>query len=135
MKSSQIAIVLIAVGSIFGVLSLLWPAAVGGKRAYSDDDAVEYQQASAKLHEQKTSHSAASDHHDDVESDGHSHNHADVTPNDSGLKAAQERMDAIEAIRDGAINRGQSTAGVFKWLGILTLAGGIITHFAASGRE
>ena len=49
-------------------------------------------------------------------------------------KAAQARMDAIEATRDAAINRGQSAAGTFKWLGILTLAGGIITHFATRGR-
>jgi len=133
MKLSQIAVVLIAAGSVFGVMSLLWPAAVGGKRAYTQEDAVEYQQASLELHTQLHAHGPTDS--DSDEGDGHAHDHADHPQDDAALKAAQERMDAIEATRDAAINKGKSASGVFKWLGILTLAGGIITHFAARGRE
>ena len=130
MKPSQIAIVLIAVGGVFGVMSLLWPAAVGGKRAYTQEDALEYQQASLELHNQTHANGPTDD-----ESGGDGHDHEHGPKDDAALKAAQARMDAIEATRDAAIHKGQSAAGVFKWLGILTVAGGIITHFATHGRE
>ena len=129
MKPSQIAIALIAVGIVFGVMSLLWPAAVGEKRAYTQEDAVEYQQASLELHNQLHAHGPTDD-----ESGESAHDHDHGPKDDAAVKAAQARMDAIEATRDAAINRGQSAAGAFKWLGILTLAGGIITHFATRGR-
>ena len=130
MKPSQIAIVLIAVGGVFGVMSLLWPAAVGGKRAYTQEDALEYQQTSLELHNQTHANGSTDD-----ESSGAVHDHEHGPKDDAALKAAQTRMDAIEATRDAAIHKGQSTAGVFKWLGILTVAGGIFTHFATRGRE
>ena len=130
MKPSQIAIVLIAVGGVFGVMSLLWPAAVGGKRAYTQEDALEYQQASLELHNQTHANGPTDD-----ESGGAVHDHEHGPKDDAALKAAQARMDAIEATRDAAIHKGQSAAGVFKWLGILTVTGGIITHFATRGRE
>ncbi len=135
MKPSQIAIVLIAVGGVFGVMSLLWPAAVGGKRAYTQEDALEYQQASLELHNQTHANGPTDDESGgsvyEHEHDDHEHGPKD----DAALKAAQTRMDAIEATRDAAIHKGQSAAGVFKWLGILTVAGGIFTHFATRGRE
>ncbi len=129
MKPSQIVVTLIAMGIVFGILSLVWPAAVGGKRAYSDADALEYRQASLELHNQAHAHGPTD--HGSGSDAGHAHDHDEVAQH----KAAQERMDAIEAVRDAAINKGQSTAGVFKWLGVLTLAGGIITHFATRRRE
>ena len=134
MKSPQLALVLIAVGSVLGLLSLAWPAAVGGKRAYTDEDALEYQQASLELHNQTHLHIDEASHDGSVDGDGeHMHEHADAPPDDSALKAAQARMDAIESKRDTAIHKGQSTAAVFKWLAILIVAGGIVTHFSTRG--
>ena len=129
MKPPQIAMALIAAGCVCGLISLVFPSIVGGRMAYSEEDAIEYQQASLDLHNSLAGqvHEDASDSEDDThDHDGHEHPVTDA----ADVQAAQERMAAIEAKRDTALTRGQSTAAVFKWLAVIVGGAGIVTHFA-----
>lgn len=138
MKLSQIAIGLIIAGLVLGALSLAWPSIVGGKSAYTEEQAVEYQQASLELHNQSHAHPPADPDADDDDDGGEDggetgQEHAHSTPGGESpeLVAAQARMDAAEAKRDTAVNAGQTMSSVFRWLGILMAGCGIAAHFVA----
>lgn len=137
MKPAHIAVVLLIIGCVFGLLAMIWPNVVGGRQAYSDEDALEYQQASLELHNESHKHGPPEDEPVNVDPADpahaghiHSEDHSAEVDEDA-LKAAEERMAAIEAKRNAAITRGSTTASVFKWLAIVALGAGIATHFGA----
>ena len=139
MKLSQIAIALIVAGLISGILAFVWPSLAGGRSDYTEEQAIEYQQASLELHNQSHAHPPADpeaeDDDDGGEGDGESdHGHAHATPGVDApeLVAARERMDAAESKRDAALNAGQTMSSVFKWLAILMAGCGIAAHFVAA---
>jgi len=107
---------LIAGGIALLVFSFVWPALVGGRRAYTEEDALEFQKASAELRQQ-----ILSGHHHHDEDDSHAIGDSSL----SDRQAAQERFERIQAKRDAAFSRGQTTAAWSRWLGILCLCGGV----------
>lgn len=137
MKPPQIAVALIAAGCVCGLISLVFPSVVGGKAAYTEEDAVEYQEASLQLHNARAGQGpeenpddAGGAYNPNAEPDEHEHGHSHERTDAAEVKAAEERMAAIESKRDAAVTRGQTTATIFKWLGIIVGAAGIVTHFA-----
>ncbi len=126
MSTEQLPRNLLVLGAFLVLASFVWPPLVGGRRAYTEEDAKEYQQASMNLHAQQHTHGATDARKmrgPNGERDGH------AQPNEADLKAAQERFAEVQEQRDAALTRGQGTAAVFRWLGILFAAGGGIAFF------
>lgn len=119
----------ILTGTGIGLLlvSFILPTAVGGRRAYTDEDAAEYQQASAELH--AALHAAAHETGDEA-NDGEHEAHAA-----GSLEAAQSRFDAAQTRRDEAAARGATTAMIVKYLGVLCVAGGIVSYLAMRRKQ
>ena len=126
MNTEQLPRNLLLVGTFLVCASFAWPRMVGGRRAYTEEDAQEYQQASMNLHAQQHTNSTTDDHemlgpHGDLES------HAQ--PKEADLQAAKERFAGVQEKRDAALTHGRGMAAVLKWFGILFAAGGGIAFF------
>ncbi len=130
MEDKHLPVKLIAVAAVLMLSSWLWPKLVGNRQAYSEDDAVNYQKASAELHDKIHAH--------------HGHGHgAHSSGNgklvefsaDAELQAAKDRFNEAVARRDSALTRGQTTGIVLQWLAILCAAGGVIVYVVQRNRN
>jgi hypothetical protein len=131
MNDKRLPAKLIAVAAVLMLSSLLWPKLVGGRRAYTETDAINYQKASADLHDKLHAHQGHA--HDD-----HSHDNnksASSADADAVLQAAKDQFNQAVAKRDSAVTRGQTTAAVMKWLAILAAASGVIVYLVQRIRD
>ena len=113
--AARTALVLLAVGLLLIVLSVVWQQDLGFNRGYTDEDAMEYAQASSDLHAAMDAMDESSHSHEESEA----HEHAD-------LAGAQARFDAVQARRDQALESRAMTSWLMKWGGLaLTLTGAV----------
>lgn len=120
MEKERASQLLFFVGIGVLALSFAWPWIVGGKRAWSEEDAETYTKASSDLHNVQ----ARASHEDDEEGDGH-HHHGDEEPaTKEDVDSVKQQFDEIQAKRDAALSRGQTTSFIGKLVaGGLLLAG------------
>ncbi len=119
MKSKQSCGLLIGVGMTLVVFSYLLPTLVGGRRAWSEEDARAYSQAGAKLHDAI---------HDHAGEHGHA---GGATPHAVPLKEAEERFAEHKAKLESAQNRGRFMGRVLFGLGVICLGIGIVVFLVS----
>ena len=117
MKSKQSSGLLIGAGIALLLLSYLLPALVGGRRAWTEEDARAYSQAGANLHD--ALHSGAGEHGRAVADE----------PRAVPLKEAEERFAKHKAKLESAQNRGRLTGRILLGLGVICLGIGIVVLF------
>ncbi len=124
--------VLLVSGFALLIFSFSWPSIVGGKRAYTDEDAEEHQAATSTLHSLEGQFASQKE----KEGAGHHHHHGEKSHvTEEELKAARDRENASLAKRDEALTRGQTTALVTKWLSLIVLAAGLVFHYMHKREE
>lgn len=124
MRNSKTGGIAIAVGIAMLLFSLLWSQDLGINRGYSEQDAIEYAEASELYH--NAMHAEAGHDHED---------HASEHPHDD-LASAKERFDQALAKRDAALSSRSTISAIAKWTGIaLILAGIVFSRFSMAGQE
>ena len=107
---SRVSLLICLVGAALVVVSFAWPHLVGGRQAWSQEDAAEHSRAMVKLHELTLQ-------------DAHGHARGKAA-GDAELAAARKDFERGQQALDNAHRRGQTTAILFRWLGILGVLGG-----------
>lgn len=108
--AARLSLLICLVGALLVVVSVAWPHLVGGRQAWSQEDAAEHSRAMVKLHGL-----TLQDAHDDARG---------KAAGDAELAAARKDFERGRESLDNAHSRGQTTASVFRWLGILAVLGG-----------
>ena len=127
MSPSRIPIWLLGAGIALIAFSFAWPRWVGGRRAFTDRDAKAYQEASIRLHNRIHAHASAASNPERVEENpGEPKAGSEGADSEAELKRAWQAFRRAQARRDAAIARGQTTARVAKWLGVLTVIAGVV---------
>ncbi len=103
MKLGTLSLALIGGGIVLMAAALMLPRVVGGEAALSDE-VVDQLVDSGKLHEALE--------------------HPEKDP--QAAEKAREQIQELTAKRDAAQHRGQTTAAVLKWLGIVAAGAGLI---------
>ena len=117
--SARISLLICLVGALLVVVSVAWPHLVGGRQAWSQEDAAEHSRAMVKLHGL-----TLQDAHGDARG---------KAARDAELAAARKDFERGQQALDNAHSRGQTTATLFRWLGILGVLGGGAAYL--SGRR
>ncbi len=111
MKPTLTAQILLGGGIFLLGVSFVWPSLVGGRRAWNEDMAKSYA-------------IAAANYHDALHARAHTgHGTDEAKP---ALAQAREDFETQQTALNSAQNRGQLSATVCRWLGILGAAGGIV---------
>jgi hypothetical protein len=111
MKSLLSAQILLGGGIFLLVASFVWPSIVGGRRAWNDEMAQSYAIAAANYHDAL-----------------HARAHGGQAPDGAkpALTQAREDFEEQQSALHSAQTRGQLSATVCRWLGILGAASGFV---------
>jgi hypothetical protein len=121
MNLSRLSSWLTGIGIVMLAFSFVWPKVVGSGLTYTDEDAQAYQEASVRLHNRLHSHGSDGHHHSPEAGD-----HSAVS--EAELKQAWEQFNNAQSRRDAALHRGETSARVAQWLGILSVIGGVAVY-------
>lgn len=113
MKATLLAQLLLGGGIFLLVVSFIWPSLVGGRRAWNDDMAKMYAVASANYHDALHTRVHPRD----------GHRHGESAPD---LARAREEFVEQQELLSAAQNRGEFSAAVCRWLGIIGAASGVV---------
>jgi hypothetical protein len=146
MSRSHLPIIALLIGMALFVCSWLWPFFVGGRHAWSDSDAAQYQQAAAQLHEltylygvavqQATQGEQAKAGNQSVSPDPiptldtAGVRYAEVKSLADRLAQVKERYNGLHAKLTSAQTAGWAAAGVMRWVGIVVIAIGALGYFS-----
>jgi hypothetical protein len=135
--------ILVLAGIVLLGVSWILPTVVGGRRAWTDEDAKLYEQANTERHRARTEYGVALERLPpaaakavETESTGGNAGSALNTPEGAKLRAtservveADERYRALEAKLQRAQDGGLTAADILKWVGIAVIAIGVIGHY------
>lgn len=108
-------LVIVGVGLV--VLSLCWTSIVGGRAAWSKEQAREHAELSAEGHRKM---------HEQAEGPAKRHKGDASKSGGESREEIQHRYEQVDADLQRAKTRGHTTALVFRWLGaVLTMIGGV----------
>lgn len=122
---ARLALSVFIVGVVLLVAAYAWPRLVGGRRVWTEKDAQQHTRAMIRAHQLAHQHA---DEHDqgDAQGDTVAGGH---TPNE-----AVEAFRRGQAALDAARSRGQASAAVLRWLGLLAAVGGGMMYLASQGQ-
>ena len=112
MKHAWLPLAGLIVGIVLVALSVAWPRLFTSRAVWTDDDAGQHAAAAADFHRQTVAGPSAS----------------------GALAAARQKFDESKARLDAARNRGQTTANVLFWIGLVTALTGAFTFLAVGGQ-
>ena len=108
--ASRVSLLICLGGLLLVVASLVWPHLIGGRQAWSQEEAAAHSRAMVKLHGFTLK-------RDRGPADA-------TTEEDAELAAARKEFTRGQRALDAARDRGQTTATIFRWLGIFGVLGG-----------
>jgi hypothetical protein len=137
----------VLIGFVLLVGSWIWPSLVGGRHAWSDSDAAQYQQAAAQFHDLTYKYGAALQQAEQsdkssltpVQETADSRNvsgpYTEVKNLADQLAQVKERYEGLSAKLNSAQNGGLAAANVMRWVGIGAIVIGAVGFYAerASG--
>lgn len=118
-NAAKYASLALGVGLALLVVSFIWPWVVRPEQVWTEERALEYQAASASLHELAHSH-----HHHDADS-GVQYKADEPPPDTPEMAAARQRFDQARELLESARTRGRSSSYVLRGLGVLIALSGL----------
>ena len=122
MKLIHVSLGSVAAGVLLVVLSFLLPSLVGGKRAWSDEQAKVYSEATSKMHQ--LGHERNPDAHAREHGNATHAKERDAKQLAAEYEKARERVEQLNVELERARTRGQTTAAWLQWIGVVCVVGG-----------
>jgi len=133
MKLIHASLGLVAAGVLLVVLSFLLPGLVGGKTAWSDEQAEVYSQATSKMHQlghERNPNAHAREHGNAPHATEH-----DAQQSAAKFEEAKEHVEQLNAELGRARTRGQTTAAWLQWIGALCVLLGGVGYYVLRNAE
>ena len=108
--AARLSLLICLVGLLLVIASFVWPHLIGGRQAWTREEAAGHSRAMVKLHGLTVKHVRGP-------ADG-------KVEEDAELAAARQEFARGQRALDAARDRGQTTASIFRWLGIFAVLGG-----------
>lgn len=144
MTTSRLPVLFIAIGVLLVAASLVWPYVVGGRRAWSEQDAEQYEQSRVELHSLREQFGKVLQGNSSGGTDGltATSNPAGAPQQDAAGNAklrevtdriaqAEERFKGLEAKLNKAQSDGYATAELMRWIGVGVLSVGVLGFYSA----
>lgn len=143
MAKSSLPTIFVLAGVVLLGVSWILPTVVGGRHAWTDEDAKQYAEANAERHKARTEYGAAIEKLPPaaakaVETEPHGGNAGSALNSPAGAKLratsdrvvdADDRYRVLEAKLQRAQAGGLTAADVLKWAGIIAVAIGAIGYY------
>lgn len=125
---ARISIALVALGCVLFGFSFAVPSLLGGRNAWTENDAAELVDAQTSVHALRSE--AAADFQK-----RHGENSAASQQIAARLEAAESRYKHLNANLDAARNKGQSTALILRWSGAVAALVGFVLLAVSRQRD
>jgi hypothetical protein len=127
---SRTAVALLVIGCLLIASSWILPQVVGGRKAWSEDDAAQLATVQTELHSLREQMGTAFQKQKSGDGDS-----ALTRQTAESLEAAEARYKQLSARLDAAREKGQSTALVLRWIGVAIAAVGAAGFAAARSKQ